>query len=109
MANTFKTFNWEAAAAAGSNTYTVGASKVAIVLQLQAANIGSGAHPVSAKVTDSSASLPKFIAKEISVPLNAAIGLVAGKQVLEASDVLDAYSDSAGQVDIVLSVLEIDV
>ena len=109
MANTFKVFNWEAAAAAGSNQYTVGANKVAIVLQLQAANIGSGAHPVSAKVTDSSASLTKFIAKEISVPLNAAIGLVAGKQVLQASDVLDAYSDSAAQIDVTLSVLEIDV
>ncbi|MBP01002.1 MAG: hypothetical protein CMG34_07285 [Candidatus Marinimicrobia bacterium] len=109
MANTFKVFNWEAHTAAGSNTYTVGASKVAIVLQMQAANIGSGTHPVSATVTDTSAGTTEFIAKAVSVPLNAAIGLVAGKQVLETGDVLDVYSDGAAQVDVTLSVLEIDI
>jgi hypothetical protein len=41
------------------------------------------------------------------VPLNAAIGLVAGKQVMETTDVLDVYSDATGQIDVTLSVLEI--
>ena len=109
MANTFKVFNWEAAASSGSNQYTVGASKVAIVLQLQAANIGSGTHPVSATVKDTSVGSTEFIAKAVSVRLNAAIGLVAGKQVLEATDQLDVYSDAGAQLDITLSVLEIDV
>ena len=109
MANTFKVHNWSAAAASGSNLYTVGASKVAIVLQLQAANVGSGTHPVSETVADTSAGSTEFIAKAVSVPLNAAIGLVAGKQVLEATDVLDVYSDGASQVDVTLSVLEIDI
>ena len=82
MANTFKVLNWSAAAAAG-NTYTVPAATAAIVLQLQATNVGSGTHPVSATVADTSAGNTEFIAKAVSVPLNAAIGLVAGKQVLK--------------------------
>lgn len=107
MANTFKVLNWSAAAAAGSNTYTVPAATTAIVLQLQAANVGSGTHPVSATVADTTAGNTEFIAKAVSVPLNAAIGLVAGKQVLEATDVLDVYSDAVSQIDVTLSILEI--
>ena len=107
MANTFKVLNWSAANAAGSNTYTVPAATTAIVLQMQAANVGSGTHPVSATVEDSSAATTEFIAKTVSVPLNAAIGLVAGKQVLEAGDVLDVYSDAVSQIDVTVSVLEI--
>ena len=107
MANTFKVLNWSAAAAAGSNTYTVAASTTAILLQVQAANVGTGTHPVSMTVTDTSAGTTEFVAKEISVPLNAAIGLVAGKQVLEATDVLDIYSDATSQIDVTVSILEI--
>jgi len=107
MANTFKVHNWSAAAAAGSNLYTCPALTTAIVLQMQAANVGSGTHPVSATVADTSAGNTEFIAKTVSVPLNAAIGLVAGKQVLEAGDVLDVYSDATSQIDVTLSVLEI--
>jgi len=107
MANTFKVLNWSAAAAAASNLYTVPAATTTIVLQLQAANVGSGTHPVSATVKDTTATNTEFIAKAISVPLNAAIGLVAGKQVMEATDVLDVYSDGTSQIDVTLSVLEI--
>ena len=88
MANTFKVLNWSAAAAAASNLYTV-------------------THPVSATVKDTSATNTEFIAKAISVPLNAAIGLVAGKLVMETTDVLDVFSDGTSQIDVTLSVLEI--
>lgn len=107
MANTFKVLNWSAAAAAGSNTYTVPGSTTSILLQVQAANVGSGTHPVSMTVADTSAGSTKFVAKAISVPLNAAIGLVAGKQVMETTDVLDIYSDGTSQIDVTVSILEI--
>ena len=107
MANTFKVHHWSAANAAGSNLYTCPAATTAIVLRMQAANVGSGTHPVSATVADTSAGTTEFIAKTVSVPLNAAIGLVAGKQVLEAGDVLDVYSDAVSQIDVTVSVLEI--
>ena len=107
MANTFKVHHWSEANAAGSNLYTCPAATTAIVWQMQAANVGSGTHPVSATVEDSSAATTEFIAKTVSVPLNAAIGLVAGKQVLEAGDVLDVYSDAVSQIDVTVSVLEI--
>ena len=66
MANTFKVLNWSAAAAAASNLYTVPAATTTIVLQLQAANVGSGTHPVSATVKDTTAANTEFIAKALS-------------------------------------------
>ena len=108
MANTFKVHNWSAAAASGSNLYTVGASKVAIVLQLQAANVGSGTHPVTATLTRVSGTpTTTHLAKNVSVPLNAAIGLIAGKLVLEAGDSVSVNSDAVSQIEINLSALEI--
>jgi len=106
MANTFKVVNVNAPAATAA-LYTVPASTTAIILQLQAANVGSGTHPVNATVVDTSGGTTTYLAKAISVPLNAAIGLVAGKQVLETTDVLAVWSDATSQIDVTVSILEI--
>jgi len=106
MANTFKLVNVNAPSSTAA-LYTCPSSTTAIVLQLQAANVGSGAHPVNATVVDTTASRTTYLAKAISVPLNAAIGLVAGKQVLEATDVLAVWSDATSQIDVPVSILEI--
>ena len=106
MANTFKLVNTTAPAATAT-LYTCPAATTAIVLQLQAANVGSGTHPVNATVVDTVAGITTYLAKAISVPLNAAIGLVAGKQVLEATDVLAVWSDATSQIDVTVSILEI--
>jgi hypothetical protein len=106
MANTFKVVN-VAAPAATATFYTCPLGAKTIVLQLQAANVGTGAHPVNATVLDSSASVTTYISKAISVPLNAAIGLVAGKQVLEPGDIIAVWSDVVSQIDVTMSILEI--
>ena len=106
MANTFKLVNVNAPSSTAA-LYTCPSSTTAIVLQLQAANVGTGTHPVNATVVDTTASRTTYLAKAISVPLNAAIGLVAGKQVLEATDVLAVWSDATSQIDVPVSILEI--
>ena len=106
MANTFKVVN-VAAPAATATFYTCPALTKTIVLQLQAANVGSGTHPVNATVLDSTAVVTTYIAKAISVPLNAAIGLGAGKQVLEPGDIIAVLSDATSQIDVTMSILEI--
>jgi hypothetical protein len=106
MANTFKVVNVNAPAATAA-LYTVPASTTAIILQLQAANVGSGAHPVNATVVDTTASRTTYLAKALSVPHKAAVGLIAGKQVLETTDVLAVWSDAVSQIDVTVSILEI--
>ena len=106
MANTFKLVNVNAPSSTAA-LYTCPSSTTAIILQLQAANVGSGTHPVNATVVDTTASRTTYLAKAISVPLNAAIGLVAGKQVLETTDVLAVWSDATSQIDVTVSILEI--
>ena len=106
MANTFKVVNVNAPAATAA-LYTVPSSTTSIILQLQAANVGSGTHPVNATIVDTSASRTTYLAKAISVPLNAAIGLLAGKQVMETTDVLAVWSDATSQIDVTVSILEI--
>jgi hypothetical protein len=109
MANTFKNAT-VAVTASPATVYTAPASAgdVAIVLQLQAANVGSGTHPVTATLTRVSGTPTiTHLAKNVSVPLNAAIGLIAGKLVLEAGDSVQVNSDAVSQIEINLSALEI--
>ena len=106
MANTFKVVTVNAPAATAA-LYTVPGSTTSIILQLQAANVGSGTHPVNATVVDTSAGTTTYLAKAISVPLNAAIGLLAGKQVLETPDVLAVWSDGTSQIAVTVSIREI--
>jgi hypothetical protein len=106
MANTFKVVN-VAAPDATTPFYTCPAGAKTIVLQLQAANVGTGTHPINATVLDFDTSVTTYISKAISVPLNAAIGLVAGKQVLEPGDIIAVWSDAVSQIDVTMSILEI--
>ncbi len=109
MANTFKNAT-VAVTASPAVVYTAPASAgdVAIVLQLQAANVGSGTHPITATLTRVSGTpTTTHLAKNVSVPLNAAIGLIAGKLVLEAGDSVSVNSDAVSQIEINLSALEI--
>ena len=82
MANTFK--NGRAAATASLATvYTVPASTTSIVLLAQATNVGSGAQAVTFCWYDASGSVKTELVKLLSVPEKAAVGLIAGKLVLE--------------------------
>ena len=106
MANTFK--NGRAAATASLATvYTVPSSTTAIVLLAQATNVGSGAQAVTFCWYDASGSVKTELVKLLSVPEKAAVGLIAGKLVLEASDYLQIQSTASSIIEFSFSVLEI--
>ena len=106
MANTFR--NGRAAATASLATvYTVPSSTTAIVLLAQATNVGSGAQAVTFCWYDASGSVKTELVKLLSIPEKAAVGLIAGKLVLEASDYLQIQSTASSLIEFSFSVLEI--
>jgi|TARA_R110002050_G_scaffold96327_1_gene200350 hypothetical protein len=106
MANTFK--NGRAAATASLATvYTVPASTTSIVLLAQATNVGSGAQAVTFCWYDASGSVKTELVKLLSVPEKAAVGLIAGKLVLETGDYLQVQSTASSLIELSISVLEI--
>lgn len=105
MANTFVN---TASALTGtlSTVYTCPVGTTTIVLMAQAANVdNSGAVPVTLVWNDSVSDT--HLAKEISIPAYAAIGLLQGRLVLQAGQVLKANSDASSRVELTISVLEI--
>ena len=106
MANTFK--NGRAAATASLATvYTVPASTTSIVLLAQATNVGSGAQAVTFCWYDASGSVKTELVKLLVVPEKAAVGLIAGKLVLETGDYLQVQSTASSLIELSVSVLEI--
>jgi len=106
MANTFK--NGRAAATASLATvYTVPSSTTAIVLLAQATNVGSGAQAVTFCWYDASGSVKTELVKLLSVPEKAAVGLIAGKLVLETGDYMQIQSTASSLIEFSFSVLEI--
>ena len=107
MANTFK--NAEKSLTAATQTvYTCPANKTAIVLLAQASNIGSGTQSVSFCWYDfSNSNKLTELVKLLSVPEKAAVGLIAGKLVLEAGDYMQVQSTASALIELSISVLEI--
>ena len=106
MANTFK--NGRAAATASLATvYTVPASTTSIVLLAQATNVGSGAQAVTFCWYDASGTVKTELVKLLSVPEKAAVGLIAGKLVLETGDYMQVQSTASALIELSISVLEI--
>lgn len=93
----------------GGTIYTCPSATTAIVLLAQCANIdGTNNADVSLSWTDSSdASAETYLAKTVVVPADAALGLLDGKLVLEASDTLKGYASADSDLVITVSVLEL--
>lgn len=106
MANTFK--NGRAAATTSlTNVYTVPASTTSIVLLAQATNVGSGAQAVTFCWYDVSGSVKTELVTALVVPEKAAVGLIAGKLVLETGDYLQVSAGAVSVIELSISVLEI--
>lgn len=106
MANTFK--NGRAAATTSLATvYTVPASTTSIVLLAQATNVGSGAQAVTFCWYDASGSVKTELVTALVVPEKAAVGLIAGKLVLETGDYLQVSAGAVSVIELSISVLEI--
>lgn len=89
--------------------YTCPASTTAILLAVTAANIdGSNTVTASLQWLDSSAAdAATRLVSVVSIPVGAAINLLAGEQVLEAGDALQALAGATSDVELSVSVLEI--
>jgi|TARA_B110000438_G_scaffold10573_1_gene10663 hypothetical protein len=94
-----------------TSVYTAPAAtgNVAIVLLAQAANVSSGTQSVTLCIYDNAGSPAKLtdLALTLSVPANAAVGLIAGKLVLTEGQHLYANSTASLLIDMNISVLEI--
>ena len=106
MANTFKNGRY-AATASLQTVYTVPASTTSIVLLAQATNVTSGAQAVTFCWYDASGTVKTELVKLLSVPEKAAVGLIAGKLVLEAGDYMQVQSTASALIELSISVLEI--
>jgi len=110
MANTFKN-QLTHLTATTTSVYTAPAASgnIAIVLLAQAANIGSGAQAVTLCVYSNAGTPAKLteLVLNLSVPEKAAVGLIAGKLVLEAGQHLYANAAAGSVIDMNISVLEI--
>jgi hypothetical protein len=92
-----------------TTAYTVPALTTSIVIGLQVANVdGTNAADISAQWLDSSNSnAATRICHTVSVPADAALGLLSGKLVLEAGDAIQALASANGDLELTVSVLEL--
>lgn len=92
-----------------STAYTAPALTTAIIIGLQVANVdGTNTADISAQWLDSSnANAATRIANTVSVPADAAIGLLTGRLVLEAGDALQALASANSDLELSVSIMEI--
>ena len=108
MAETFHSIN----AALGTTTDTVvhtnSTSNKQIIILCQVANIdGSNSADLYIDYYDQSATSAKALAHTVAVPGDTSINPIGGKLVLEPNDELRAWASAAGDLEIVISYIEI--
>lgn len=107
MAEVFKNVMVEATTTE-TEIYTVPAATTAILMSLRASDKDGTDTTVTAKFTNADATpVDYFISNAINVPANAAVGLLDGKHVLEASFKVKVQASANAGLDIVLAILEI--
>ena len=111
MANAFK-IKTKAGGAVAANTdmtvYTVPAATTAVIIGLTIANKVTNSVTVDVKLESSTAGNANVnIGQNLPIPAGSSLDALAGKVVLQTTDVLKIQSDTANSVDIALSVMEI--
>ena len=105
MANNFSNYLYNVTSSLAT-FYTAPAGTTTVVIGCQASN-KSNTGTVSVTLAVTSGAQTENLVKAVSIPTNASLGLISGKLVLEAGDVLKAQTGTTGDVAIILSVLEI--
>lgn len=107
MANTFKNARLALGTAVGT-AYTCGTAATAVVILCQVANVdGSANVDVDVYWTDVSGTTDTYLAKTVTVPADASLGVLSGKLVLEGGDMIKGLASEASDAELSLSVLEI--
>ena len=108
MANTFKSYTSGSIGTTLTSIYTVGASTSSIILGCSIANTHSSPIGGSIKINKATGNDDVFVVKQAPVPVGSSIEVMGGnKIVLNAGDALEAQSDTASSLDIIVSSLEI--
>ena len=108
MANTFK-LKTKDGGSTGATTdmtiYTVPSATTTVVIGLTIANRLASSITVDAKIENNDGD-NIFIGKSLPIPSGGSLDALAGKIVMEASDLLKVSSSDANSVDVALSIME---
>ena len=103
MANTFLNYTASLTDATETTVYTVPASTTGIILGCNVANTTTSQVTVDVKCAT------KYVVKGAPVPSGSALSVLDGKLIAEAADTVTVQSsDSSGNVDVIVSVMEQD-
>jgi hypothetical protein len=105
MANTFKNIRY-AVTTSLADVYTVPSATTAIVIGCQVANVDGLINAEFDLCVDDSGT-DTFLAKTVVIPPDASLAPIAGKLVLETGQKLQAKAGIAGDLELVVSILEI--
>ena len=109
MANTFKLktkLGSNVAANAEQTVYTVPGSTTSIIIGLTVANLTSNSVTVDVKINRASLN-DVSIGLNLPIPSGGSLDALAGKVVLETTDVITVTCDTLNGIDTALSVMEI--
>tara|TARA_B100000029_G_scaffold313844_1_gene306321 strand:- start:80 stop:412 length:333 start_codon:yes stop_codon:yes gene_type:complete len=108
MANTFKLYTKDGSST-GANTdmtiYTVPSATTTVVIGCTIANITGSSITVDATLENNDGDNIK-IGLNLPIPTGSSLDILAGKIVMEASDILKIQSDTANSTSIALSIME---
>ena len=108
MAEAFKSVQASLGTTADTSIYQCPASTEAIVILCQVSNVdGTNAADLYVDYYDSSATAASALAHTISIPADSSFNPIGGKLALEAGDQLRSWAGATGDLEIVLSILEI--
>lgn len=108
MAETFHSINAALGTTQDTAVHTNSTSNKQIIILCQVANIdGSNSADVNIDYYDSSATSAKALTSTVAVPGDTSINPIGGKLVLEPNDELRAWASAAGDLEIVISYIEI--
>lgn len=94
--------------AAATDIYTVPASTTAIIIGCQVSNVGATNNELDFWWTDSSNSdAAIYLADGVDVPISASYEPIGGRLVLEAGDKLRGLSETASELEVTVSILEL--
>jgi len=100
MANTFKNYTSTSVGTSQTTVYTVPSATTAVLIGCNLANKTGSQITVDVQIGST------YLVKGAPVPSGAALGVLDGKVIMEATETLEVTSSDASSLDVILSVLE---
>jgi len=109
MANTFKRHTSNGIGTSLTTVYTVPTGKTTVVIGGVVSNIDSS-NTVNATITvNDGTNEINLTGEDTPIPSGTALSFIDGKVVLQTGDVLKAKGSIASKLDVMLSIMEIDI